>query len=259
VSAALAAVVDRATDKDLDRRYLDASEMAADLEDALAIETARSGHATGEATTVLRTLPADTRRRVPLRLRVPAWLLALLALGVVAGAVVAIVVAKDNAERGTKPAGVSAPPGLSIVQLKTQAAEDFDPFGGDGEHPEEASAAIDDDPRSSWSTESYQGGVLNKPGVGLYLDASPGVVAKKLELRTSTPGWSGAVYAAKSGPPESLDGWQRVADLNDVQRRQQVDLDTAGQRFRYYLVWITKLPEGQTKASISDLALLGEQ
>src|SRR4051795_2449427 len=49
VSAALASVVDRATAKDLQRRYLDASSLVADLEDVLAVETARSGQATGEA------------------------------------------------------------------------------------------------------------------------------------------------------------------------------------------------------------------
>src|SRR6185503_6440943 len=69
-SAALAAVVDRATAKDLKRRYLDASSLVADLEDVLAIETARAGAATGEATAVLRTLPGRARRRLPLRLRV---------------------------------------------------------------------------------------------------------------------------------------------------------------------------------------------
>jgi serine/threonine-protein kinase len=63
-SAALAAVVDRATAKDLNRRYLDVSSLVADLEDVLAIETARAGSATGEATAVLRTLPGKTRRRL---------------------------------------------------------------------------------------------------------------------------------------------------------------------------------------------------
>src|ERR671919_2542315 len=50
VSAALASVVERATAKDLQRRYLDASSLIADLEDVLAIETARAGQVTGEAT-----------------------------------------------------------------------------------------------------------------------------------------------------------------------------------------------------------------
>ena len=39
------------------RRYPDAASMVADLEEVLAIEASRSGQATGEVTTVLRTLP----------------------------------------------------------------------------------------------------------------------------------------------------------------------------------------------------------
>src|SRR3954468_12196178 len=50
VSSALAAVVDNATAKDLDRRYQEDAELIADLENVLEIETARSGQATGEAT-----------------------------------------------------------------------------------------------------------------------------------------------------------------------------------------------------------------
>ena len=69
VSAALAAVLDRATAKELDRRYPDAATLIADLEDVLAIETSRSGQVTGEATAVLRSLPANTRRKLPLRTR----------------------------------------------------------------------------------------------------------------------------------------------------------------------------------------------
>src|SRR5919201_1526858 len=71
VSAILAAVVDRATAKDLDERYADDAELIADLEDVLAIETARSGQSTGEATTVLRTLPSSARRRGPPRAQHP--------------------------------------------------------------------------------------------------------------------------------------------------------------------------------------------
>ena len=51
ISAALASVVDTATAKRLDERYADDAELIADLEDVLAIETARSGNVTGEVTT----------------------------------------------------------------------------------------------------------------------------------------------------------------------------------------------------------------
>ena len=64
ISSALASVVDHATAKDLEVRYATANDLIADLEDALAIETARSGHITGEATTVFQSLPAQTQSRV---------------------------------------------------------------------------------------------------------------------------------------------------------------------------------------------------
>jgi serine/threonine-protein kinase len=260
ISAALGSVIDRATDKDLTRRYRDAAALEADLEDVLAIETARSGQTTGEATSVLRTLPSTMRRRVPLRARVPRVLVAVvLLLVVVAVVAVVLLAARDNTQRGVTPAKVPAGtvPNTTVVPLKTKAAKDFDPYGDKTEHSAEAGAAIDDDPRSEWTTESYQGGQLNKPGVGIYVDASPGVAATQLALRTTTPGWSGAVYAAKSGPPQDgLDGWIKVATIDSAKRSQQIKLDTAGERFRYYLVWITQLPSGETKASIGDLALL---
>src|SRR5690606_19187606 len=77
VSASLGAVIDRATDKDLARRYPDAASFAADLEDVLAVESSRAGQVTGEATTVIRSLPRPKRSRVPLRARVPRLLVAL--------------------------------------------------------------------------------------------------------------------------------------------------------------------------------------
>src|ERR671914_757567 len=71
ISAALAAVVDRATAKEVDNRYGTVDEMVHDLEEVLAIEAARSGQATGEATTVLRSLSDDTADFAPQRLRHP--------------------------------------------------------------------------------------------------------------------------------------------------------------------------------------------
>src|SRR5213082_2594509 len=84
ISAALAQVVDAATAKRVEERYADDAELIADLEDVLAIETARAGSATGEVTSVLRTLRSQTQRRIPFRLRHPASTL-LVSLIIVAG------------------------------------------------------------------------------------------------------------------------------------------------------------------------------
>jgi hypothetical protein len=59
------------------------------------------------------------------------------------------------------------------------------------------------------------------------------------------------IYAAKSGPPASLDGWSKIASDQQITGKDaKIDLDTAGQAFRYYLVWIKKLPsDGQAKVT----------
>ena len=262
ISSALAAVLDRATVKDLERRYSDDAELVADLEDVLAIETARSGQATGEATTVIRTLPPRARRRIPVRVLHPARIaLALVAIGAAVAAIV--ILAGDRAERGTGALRTpGAPANLDDVPLAQSAANDYDPQGDDKEHSREARLVLDRDPGTAWTTESYNGGLITKskagadpPGVGLYVDAAPGVAAKALSIRTPTPGWAGAVYAATSGPPDAIGDWQELAKVQATERNTRVSLDTGDKRFRYYLVWITKLPPGSESVEISEIVL----
>jgi serine/threonine-protein kinase len=261
VSAALAAVLDRATAKELDRRYPDAQSLIADLEQVLAIETARHGQVTGEATTVLRSLPSETRKRLPLRARNSTKaLIALLLLGLAVAAGLALLAA-DNTQRGTgKRSGAAAGPGApQEVNLKQRAPSDYDPIGGDGEHPEQASAVVDGIASSTWSTERYDGGVLSKPGVGIVIDADPGVAARELEIRTPTPGFQATIYVAPQSvpskpPPDG--GWTKVsAEHVTVSADQKIGLDTAGNPYRRYLVWITKLPPAQQSAKISEILL----
>jgi eukaryotic-like serine/threonine-protein kinase len=261
VSSALAAVVDRATAKDLDRRYANDRELIADLEDVLAIETARSGQATGEATAVIRTLPARARRRLPLRMRHPIRLLvALLLIG--AAVAVALIVLANRTERGAQGTrnapSVPKSSGLVPLSLKQSNAKDYDPLGDNkSEHPLQAKAVVDGEKTTSWTTETYEGNTLgSKAGVGIYVIADPPVAARAITVQTPTKGWSGAIYVAKPGAvPASITGWQKLGDIPSAKASQRVDLDTAGNRFRYYLVWITKLPPGADKVAISEIRL----
>jgi len=258
VSSALAAVLERATAKDLDRRYADDRELIADLEEVLAIETARSGQVAGEATAVLRTLPPATRRRLPTRIAHPGRVVAAIALAAVAVAVVVIVLA-GRTERGTSQRPVTAvPKGLSTVSLGQSRAHDFDPFGSNHEeHPQDVRNVLDDNPTTSWSTETYYSG-LNKAGVGIYIDAKPGTPGRRLDILTQTPGWKGKVLVAKNGPPpQTIDGWTDIgATIDATSTKVAVPLDTAGQDFRYYLVWITELPPDGDRVEISEITLL---
>ena len=259
ISSALASVVDRATAKDLETRYPDDASLIADLEDVLVIETARSGHAPGQVTAVLQTLPAKARRRIPAGVLHRSRLFASLGL-IAAGVVIALVILGGNAKRGTNNAHGPVPrdqPGITPVSLGQTAAEDYDPEGGDGEHHAQARNVLDGDPTTAWSTEVYDGGVLNnKTGVGIYVDAYPSARGRRVEVDTSTPGWSATIYGAAngSGPPKQITdpGWVPLSDIASATRHTHVRL--AG-TYRYYLVWIQKLPPGGDHVTISEIRL----
>src|SRR3954465_7729654 len=143
VSATTAAVLDRMTDKDLAQRYADVPSLVADLEDALAIEAARQGTSTGEATAVIRTLPARARRRLPFRMRHPVSLLAVIVLFAVGGVIIALAVREvpERVQRGTGAGKVAkpTPAGTKIVSVGGASAHAYDPLGDQTEHSGEAS------------------------------------------------------------------------------------------------------------------------
>jgi eukaryotic-like serine/threonine-protein kinase len=268
VSAATAAVVDRATAHDLARRYPDVASLLVDLEEALAIEAARTGQATGEVTSVLRSLPLRARRRLPWRMRHRSRWLASFALLLVTVALV-LVAAAGNTHRGTGVAsGVTAKPGFVPVSLSQSSAHDYNPFGTGPENSSQVGNAVDSDPNTTWSTAHYYDDTLKKAGgtgVGVYLDAAPGVIARQIELQTPTPGFGVQIYATDHfdsalsyGDATTLAarGWQGPFGADDsVRNRERIAVNTSGHRFRYYLVWLTTLPPGKELASISEVTL----
>jgi serine/threonine-protein kinase len=267
-SVALAQLLDRLTAKDPAKRPPDTAAAIADLEDVLAIESARSGVAPGEATEILKSLPKSTRNRVPLRNRFgkpSAGLIALTALlGVVAFMVVGYLTI-DNTERGTGGnRGVTAPvKNEREVSIGQTAAKAYDPFGtGDisDEHAEEAPNVVDGNPATTWSTETYNAGTFApKPGVGIFIDAKPGVKAASIEIQSETTGWSGAIFAAPNGPvPTKVpgNGWVKAATVTNAKRTMKIPLDgTANKNYRYFLVWITGMPEGENSVALREIVL----
>jgi serine/threonine-protein kinase len=262
-------VLDRSLAKDVRRRYPDAATMARGLEDVLAIETSRSGQATGEVTTVLRTLPGGVRRRLPWRMRHPVRWAAMLVL-LAAAIAVAVVAALDQTHRGTSTAaGGGAHAGLRVVPLSQTAAGGYNPFGTGPENRDLVPNVVDSDPTTTWSTEQYYEGNLRKPGgtgLGLYLDAAPGVAAQAMQIKTPTPGFGVQVYAADRfdsspgyGNPLSLTarGWAGpLGESRAVRDGERIALHTAGHAYRYYLMWMTTLPAHRQSAEINELQLL---
>ena len=257
ISSALAAVVDRATSKERRHRYQRIDEMLADLEQALAIEVARHGHPTGEATSVIRALPRQSAAIVPRRWRNPRLWAATIAL-VAIGAALLVVGLLLNAEEDKQPVAGPPPPPPPAEVVELTEATTFDPGGDNEEHDYEVEHAIDEDNKTRWSTENYTigGGLGNKPGVGLYVTAAQPVAATRLDLLTRTPGYDVEIYAAND-PPEAIEGWGRaIGSAEDVGAEEEIPLDTGRRQFKHYLIWITELPARQ-RADIARVHLLG--
>jgi eukaryotic-like serine/threonine-protein kinase len=154
------------------------------------------------------------------------------------------------------------------VQLSQTAAHDYNPFGTGPENRDQVENVVDSDPNTTWSTEQYYDGTLKKAGgvgLGLYLDAAPGVLARAVEIQTQTPGFSVQIYVANhidtelgygNSTPLSARGWQGpVGASAHIRSNERIPLSLSGTRYRYYLVWLTTLPPGEQSATIAGITL----
>ena len=261
VSAALASVIETATAKELTERYADERELIADLEQVLTLETTRAGSTDGEVTTVLRTLPPQTRRRIPLTIRRRSTTLGLgLLAAVLVVAAIVVLVLSANGNGGGRHAGRTRPPATTLVSLCSSCAQAYNPDGSGGTSQAnlEAKLAIDGDAGTAWTTQNYYDGTLNKPGVGIYVSTTTAVAAGRLVVDTATPGWRATIYATNTPPDANSFGasdWKPVGEAAQAQSTQRFTLTTRGHAYRYYLVWITKLPPGGRYVSINEIRL----
>jgi len=253
VSAALAAVVERATAKHLARRYSGARELIADLEDVLAIEAVRTGNPPGrEATIVLRSLPSGAARRLPMRVRHPAVIATVVSLALaIAAAIVLLALAHTHA--GTPaPGNLPASHGEIPDNLDQTAAVSYNPFGTGPEDPGTVGLAIDGDDATSWQTSAYDDGELLESGVGFYVNASPGFAANQAVLVSPTPGFTVQIWGAdyvpsyndNSTPIQGITpaqiGWTLLAGNRVVRMTTTIRLAHVANR-QFYLLWITRL------------------
>ena len=254
VSAGLAAILDRMTDKHLEHRYPDAHTLEVDLEDALAAEAARSGRSTGEATAVIATLPERTKRRLPLRMRRRFPLFAVIARAAARRAAVAVLAgpgprahrARHRPGQGQGAAGhqgrlrqAHLGAGLRPARRRRRARR------RGAASPSTRTRARRGRPRATaaprWPARTASASTSTPRR------ASP---PRSIEIDTPKPGWQAEIHVAPDGdapngaPGEGGD-WQEVGGGKVKHKRQRFTLRTGGKAYRYYLVWITKLPAGR--------------
>jgi serine/threonine protein kinase len=261
ISAAAALVVERATAKDPDERYQDVGEMIDDLSTALEVEAARAGSTTGEATSILEAVP-PAKRKLSSRAR---WSWAAIVLLVLAAA--AALAAVQLISSGNTPGGGGGALKDKGTPVAISSATDYDPQGDGVEDPAEVGYAVDGNLGTSWSTEHYDTDTFAgtktgpNPGVGLYVTAKSPAEASEMIIHTPTPGWAGEVFAAASGPPESLAEWgEPIGEIPDAKSVEEVELHF-GSPAKYFLIWFNKAApardqEGRYQVEISDVKLV---
>jgi tRNA A-37 threonylcarbamoyl transferase component Bud32 len=123
--------------------------------------------------------------------------------------------------------------GADPVPVQVDAIADFDPKGDFTEHPESVGAATDRNTASFWTTESYR--TFDKDGVGIMLDAGSRVELSSVQVVTDTPGFSAVILGGNDRDGDFVD----VSSEQRVGRRTTFDVDTRGEAYRYYIVWVT--------------------
>ncbi|MFZ4514882.1 MAG: serine/threonine protein kinase [Acidimicrobiia bacterium] len=182
-------------------------------------------------------------------------LLLLIAIGIIGG----LAIAFGYIVRNSKGLQFdTAPKNLVPSVVTIRSARDFDPQGDNGEENRASVArAIDGDPNTIWSTETYVspdfGG--GKSGVGLRLDVADFQSVRGVRLLSSTPGWSGAIYIADA-PGASLASWGApVASITNAGDDATLTAQRA-QRGTSVLVWFTRLPAGG-RLDVAEVQVLG--
>ncbi|MDQ3859569.1 MAG: protein kinase [Actinomycetota bacterium] len=235
------ALVRRAMAKDADERFPSLDALLAALEAAMR-EDALGASVDDDGATAILSAPRAASSAEPFRkreearrrgrMRMPGRLVAGLAVLLAAALVVgALATGRWDPNGSGKAAGEDA-------RVRLRAVSDYDPVGGDGEHPELVQDATDGDRTTYWRTEIYRS-EFDKQGVGIVVDAGAPRELDSLVLVTDTPGFTATIEAGTS-----VDGrFEEVAGEQETSARTTFDLDTDGRRFRYYVVWITDLDE----------------
>jgi hypothetical protein len=149
---------------------------------------------------------------------------------------------------------------VQLVWRRPPVVTSFDPFGDGEENPDSTALAVDRDPSTQWTTDTYRGdprfGRL-KPGVGLVVDLGRPETVQVADLVLSAAGADVEIHAGDTVPsrPDDLPTVVRGANVGANARLDLPRAVTA----RYWLVWFTKLPPdgGGYRLGVAELALLG--
>jgi serine/threonine-protein kinase len=236
VPVRVAAAVDRALEKDPEQRFPTMDAFAVELEACVAeLDRGEDGDATMVIPSARR---APKRRRKMSRWPIVIGVLALLAIAAIVIGLLAI--------SGTNNS--TPPPSNTHVELT--GITSYDPFGDNKTENTPAAPNITDGNQATyWSTEHYNDAPsLDKPGVGVVVDAGRVVQLTRMTIVTDTPGFTAQIQATNTegATPET------VSPSKVVGTTTSFDVSANGPK-RYYVIWITRLPQDRNYAHVNEV------
>lgn len=259
IPRALEEVILKALAKDPVDRFASAEEMKHELE--------RTGGTATQALPIPHPAPAP-EVQVPLEEREPTGPMPFIktegkrnapVVALVIGAIVAAIVIAAVVGSRTEQTPQDGPQGgaqAGSVNVEIAEASDFDPHGGDGEHPELVDDSYDEDPTTSWRTENYEASLQaqGKPGVGIYFDLGSEATVQRVRVDFDRAGYSVELRASNSlGDDEAA--FELIEEVGSADAQQVFEVDES---YRYWLVWLTGFPGGGGgRAAVTEVSFDG--
>jgi hypothetical protein len=147
----------------------------------------------------------------------------------------------------------------ALVWSKPPRIVSFDPQGDGAEDPGGVGLAVDDDPSTSWTTDTYHGspefGGL-KRGVGLLIDLGRPKGVRSAGLLLSAAGANVQIRAGNVAPRQATD-LPVVVARDDSPDSPQLALPQPVTA-RYWLIWFTSLPKAGAdyRLGVAEISLL---
>ncbi len=237
IPRALDAVVTKAMAKDPADRYQSAAELGNALR---AIDLG----ADDAAPSIVRDPTPPSGLAPTFRQTERTWLVPAAVIVLLAGALIGLGVlfSRSDVGRGILQGDRGSDSAEAGTPVAVSAVHSFDPQGNDRvENEDDAAAAADGNPLTSWATVRYETrefGAL-KDGVGIWVELPENAKLRRVRVSSPTTGWDARVYVA-ARPGQRLNEWgSPAAEQQGIDG--SVDFDVDGAEGRAVLIWITRL------------------